>query len=59
MILDQISYLDCFVFLVFLAPQLLLRVNIFELLICTVQALPFFCELFYLKSIPLHLSLLT
>ena len=44
MILDQISYLDCLVFLVFLAPQLLLRVNIFELLVCIVQALPFFCE---------------
>ena len=42
MILNRISYLDCFVFLVFLAPQLLLRVNIFELLICVFQALPFF-----------------
>ena len=44
MILDQISYFDCFVFLVFLAPQLLLHVNVFELLICIVQALPFFRE---------------
>ena len=42
MILDQISYLDCLVFLVFLAPQLLLRVNIFELLSCVFKALPFF-----------------
>lgn len=44
MILGQISYLDCLVFLLFLAPQLLLRVNIIELLICIVRALPFFCE---------------
>ena len=44
MILDRISYFDCLVFLVFLAPQLLLRVNIFELLICVFQALPFFCK---------------
>ena len=43
MILGQISYLDCLVFLFFLAPQLLLNVNIFELLICVGQALPFFC----------------
>ena len=44
MILDQISYLDCLVFLFFLAPQLLLRVNIFELLFYIVRALPFLCE---------------
>ena len=44
MILGQISYLDCLVFLLFLVPQLLLRVNIIELLTCIVQALPFFCE---------------
>ena len=42
MILGQISYLDCIFFLIFLAPQLLLRVNIFELLACIIQALPFF-----------------
>ncbi|KAF6225071.1 hypothetical protein HO133_010266 [Letharia lupina] len=42
MILDQISYLDCLVFLFFLTPQLLLRVSVFELLVCVVQALPFF-----------------
>ena len=40
MILSQISYLDCIVFLIFLAPQLLIGVNTFELLICIVQALP-------------------
>ena len=43
MILGQISYLDCLIFLIFLAPQLLLRVNIFELLVGILQALPFFC----------------
>lgn len=42
MILDPISYLDCFVFLIFLAPQLILRVNVFELSLCIFQALPFF-----------------
>ena len=44
MILTQISYLDCVVFLIFLAPQLLLRVNLFELLVCILKALPFFCK---------------
>ena len=44
MILGQISYLDCFVFLFFLAPQLLLHINLLELLVCILQALPFFCE---------------
>lgn len=42
MILGQISYLDCIVFIIFLAPQLLIHVNIFELLSCVFQALPFF-----------------
>ncbi|KAL8933177.1 MAG: hypothetical protein Q9216_006486 [Gyalolechia sp. 2 TL-2023] len=41
MILGQISYLDCFIFLVFLAPQLLLHVNIFQLLACVLKAIPF------------------
>ena len=44
MILDRISYLDCLVFLIFLAPQLILRVNVVELLLCIFQALPFFRE---------------
>lgn len=44
MILGQISYLDCIVFLIFLAPQLLLQINTFELLLCIIQALPFFCK---------------
>ncbi|KAL9009111.1 MAG: hypothetical protein Q9173_005832 [Seirophora scorigena] len=41
MILGQISYLDCLVFLFFLAPQLLLNVNIFELIACVLNAVPF------------------
>lgn len=50
MILGQISYLDCFVFLFFLAPQLLLHVNIFELIACVLTAVPFVCKLFKLAS---------
>lgn len=43
MILNQISYLDCFAFLIFLAPQLLIRVGLVETVSCVVAALPFFC----------------
>ena len=43
MILNQISYLDCIAFLVFLAPQLLIRVGPIETISCVVKALPFFC----------------
>lgn len=41
MILGQIAYIDCLVFLVLLIPQLLLRVSIIELLAVAIQALPF------------------
>ncbi|TVY89219.1 Monoterpene epsilon-lactone hydrolase, partial [Lachnellula willkommii] len=41
MILGQVSWLDCFVFLIFLAPQLILRVGFFPTLFCGLQALPF------------------
>lgn len=41
MILGQVSLLDCLVFLVFLAPQLLFHVNTVELLSCIFYALPF------------------
>ena len=41
MILGQIAYVDCLVFLVFLIPQLLLRVNFFQLITVAVEALPF------------------
>lgn len=44
MILGQISYLDCLVFLIVLAPQLLLHVNIIELVLCVSKALPFVCK---------------
>ncbi|THW30926.1 Arylacetamide deacetylase-like protein [Aureobasidium pullulans] len=42
MILNQISYLDCIAFLIFLAPQLLIRVGLIETVSCVVTALPFF-----------------
>jgi len=41
MILGPISLLDCFVFLVFLAPQLIIKVGFFPTLFCGLQALPF------------------
>ncbi|KAG8628963.1 hypothetical protein KVT40_002828 [Elsinoe batatas] len=41
MILTQISFLDCFAFLVFLAPQLLLQVGLVGTISCALQALPF------------------
>ncbi|KAK7519822.1 Alpha/Beta hydrolase protein [Phyllosticta citriasiana] len=40
MILSQISYLDCIVFLIFLAPQLLLKVGIFDLAAWLLPAIP-------------------
>ena len=44
MLLGQISYLDCVVFLTILAPQLLIRINTIELFVCVLRALPFFCK---------------
>ncbi|KXT11064.1 hypothetical protein AC579_8546 [Pseudocercospora musae] len=41
MILDQIAWVDCLVFLLFLAPQLLLQVGFFHTLTCAIKALPF------------------
>lgn len=41
MILDQISWLDCFVFLVFLAPQLVLHVGVLKTATWLIGALPF------------------
>ncbi|OWP01093.1 hypothetical protein B2J93_6543 [Marssonina coronariae] len=41
MILGQISWLDCIVFLIFLAPQLLIHVGVFPTLVCGLKALPF------------------
>ena len=45
MILTQISYLDCVVFIFFLIPQLLLNVNIIKLITCGLRMVPFFCEI--------------
>lgn len=41
MILGQISWADCFVFLLFLAPQLIIHVGFFRTAICGLTALPF------------------
>ncbi|KAK2624610.1 hypothetical protein QTJ16_005803 [Diplocarpon rosae] len=41
MILGQISWLDCAIFLFFLAPQLLIHVGFFPTLVCGLEALPF------------------
>lgn len=41
MILGQISWADCFVFVLFLIPQLLLHVGLFETAACGIKALPF------------------
>jgi hypothetical protein len=39
--LGPVSYLDCIVFCVFLAPQLVWRVGFFDTVFCVLQALPF------------------
>jgi len=41
MILSQISFLDCFAFLIFLAPQLLIHVGIIETVRCIGKVAPF------------------
>jgi len=41
MILAQISWLDCLVFLLFLAPQLIFQIGFFRTLSCGLKALPF------------------
>lgn len=46
MILSQISYLDCLVFLLFLAPQLILHVGLFETAKWVLGASPFLCKSF-------------
>lgn len=58
MILGQISYLDCVVFVIFLAPQLLFNVNIFLLLFCVLRAFPFFCKSFIVLNIIVGLMLI-
>jgi hypothetical protein len=41
MLLRPVSYLDCIVFCIFLAPQLILNVGWFETVITVLQVLPF------------------
>jgi hypothetical protein len=41
MILDQIAWSDCIIFLIFLAPQLIIHVGLIETAICGIKALPF------------------
>lgn len=50
MILGPISYLDCLVFCVFLAPQLLLRVGLLGTLATALQCLPFLCKQILLEQ---------
>lgn len=42
--LGPVSYLDCIVFCVFLAPQLLWQAGAVDTVLCVLQALPFVCE---------------
>ena len=46
MILGPVSYLDCIVFCVFLAPQLLIHVGILETAAVVLRCLPFLCASF-------------
>lgn len=41
MLLGPISYLDCLVFCIFLTPQLILDVGLFETIKVVLQTLPF------------------
>lgn len=41
MILGPVSYLDCIVFCLFLAPQLILDAGLFETTVVVLEALPF------------------
>lgn len=41
MILDQIAWVDCIAFLLFLAPQLLIQIGLFPTIFCALKALPF------------------
>jgi hypothetical protein len=43
MILGHVSYLDCIVFLVLLAPQLIINVGFVDTFVCAIRALPFLC----------------
>lgn len=41
MILGPVSYLDCVIFCIFLAPQLILNVGLFETVVTVLHTLPF------------------
>lgn len=41
MLLGPVSYLDCLVFILFLAPQLLLQAGLVHTLAVVIQVLPF------------------
>ena len=45
MLLGQISYVDCFVFLMLLVPQLLIQIDTLKLTFCIFSAIPFFGKL--------------
>lgn len=51
MFLGQIAWVDIFVFLLFLAPQLLIDVGLIQTAICGIKALPFLCMLTSLKNV--------
>lgn len=42
--LGPVSYLDCIVFCIFLAPQLVWQAGLVPTVLCVLQALPFFCK---------------
>lgn len=44
MILGPVSYLDCVVFCILLAPQLLIHVGLFETVGVVLRCLPFLCK---------------
>jgi hypothetical protein len=44
MILGPISFLDCLVFITFLAPQLLWRIGFLETFLTALHALPYICQ---------------
>ncbi len=54
--LGPVSYLDCAVFCLFLAPQLVWQAGLFETVRCVVRALPFFCTYIRLSHPPLTVA---
>lgn len=46
MILGPVSYLDCIIFCIFLAPQLIWNVGLLPTIKCMLEALPFVCTFF-------------